>query len=388
MESTSARRKSAALPAPLTSEEACQQAQAEGLTLRVAKNQTGYSGVSQPAGKKFLAQVRRAGEQVMLGRFATAEEAALSVARSPEGRAAAQRIAAEEAALRVARSPEMQAALVASMVAAQRAAAAPASLTSEEAYQQAQAEGPRSPVVQAALVAAQRAAAPASLTSKEALQQAEAEGLTLRVAKNQTGYLGVVRQTWASQSRVSPGARVYGARVTRGGTMVYLGYFATAEEAALCVARTPEGQQMRRFAARQVYTRQAERAPLASGEAVQLAHAEGLTLRKSGNAAGYAGVTIGSGCPSRPNPFRATAAYRNGKRHLGSFATAEEAALCVARSQEGKAGAVAMAAIEVGGVEVTAWSDDDDDEVVVVEVELVSEHDIGNDEGRRVPRCI
>eukprot|EP00964_Phaeocystis_antarctica_P009655 scaffold5262_cov51-Phaeocystis_antarctica.AAC.1 len=55
---------------------------------------------------------------------------------------------------------------------------------------------------------------------------------------------------------------------------------------------------------------------------------------------------------------------------------------------------------EVGVVEVTAWSDDDDGdddddhhhrhvhEVVVVEVELVSEHDIGNDEGRRVPRCI
>ena len=28
----------------------------------------------------------------------------------------------------------------------------------------------------------------------------------------------------------------------RGGKMVYLGYFATAEEAALCVARSPEGQ--------------------------------------------------------------------------------------------------------------------------------------------------
>ena len=167
--------------------------------------------------------------------------------------------------------------------------------------------------------------------------------------------------------------------------MVYLGYFATAEEAALCVARTPEGQQMigrRSGTANEKVrgARQAERAPLASGEAVQLAHAEGLTLRKSGNAAGYVGVS--TRCPSRPNPFRAT----NGKRYLGSFATAEEAALCVARSQEGKT-AVAMAAIEVGVVEVTAWSDDDDDhhhddhdhhhhhdnEVVVVKVELVSE---------------
>ena len=355
MESTSARRKSAAVPAPLTSEEAFQQAQAEGLTLRLANNKAGYFGVNQPAGKKFLAQVRRAGEQVQLGRFETAEEAALSVARSPEGRAAAQRIAAEEAALCVARSPE----------------------------------------VQAALVAAQRAAAvPASLTSEEALQQARVEGLTLRVAKNQTGYLGVVRQTWASESRDwTPGARVYGARVTRGGTMVYLGYFATAEEAALCVARTPEGQRMRD---RNCHV---ERAPLASGEALQQAHDEEITLRKSSNAAGYVGVALS--CPSRPNPFRATV-YRTGKKvQLGSFATAEEAALCVARSQEGQA-AVAMAASEseVGVVEVTAWSDDDDGdddddhhhrhvhEVVVVEVELVSEHDIGNDEGRRVPRCI
>jgi len=30
--------------------------------------------------------------------------------------------------------------------------------------------------------------------------------------------------------------------VRRGGKLVYLGYFATTEEAALCVARTPEGR--------------------------------------------------------------------------------------------------------------------------------------------------
>ena len=33
----------------------------------------------------------------------------------------------------------------------------------------------------------------------------------------------------------------YAAQVRRGGKVVSLGYFATAEEAALCVARTPEG---------------------------------------------------------------------------------------------------------------------------------------------------
>ena len=36
--------------------------------------------------------------------------------------------------------------------------------------------------------------------------------------------------------------RPYEARVRRGGNMVSLGSFATAEEAALCIARSPEGQ--------------------------------------------------------------------------------------------------------------------------------------------------
>ena len=36
--------------------------------------------------------------------------------------------------------------------------------------------------------------------------------------------------------------RPYQARVTGGGNHVHLGSFATAEEAALCIARTPEGR--------------------------------------------------------------------------------------------------------------------------------------------------
>ena len=43
--------------------------------------------------KPYQAQVRRGGKQVSLGHFATAEEAALRVARSPEGQAAARRAA-------------------------------------------------------------------------------------------------------------------------------------------------------------------------------------------------------------------------------------------------------------------------------------------------------
>ena len=73
------------------------QAEAEGLTLLVADNKAGYFGVylNQPGqSKPYQAQVKRSGKKVHLGCFATAEEAALCVARSPEGKAAAQRAAA------------------------------------------------------------------------------------------------------------------------------------------------------------------------------------------------------------------------------------------------------------------------------------------------------
>ena len=86
----------AAAPSPLTSEEARQQARAEGLTLGVADNKAGYFGVSlnKSSKKPFVAQVKRGGKEVYLGSFATAEEAALCIARSPEGQAAAERAAA------------------------------------------------------------------------------------------------------------------------------------------------------------------------------------------------------------------------------------------------------------------------------------------------------
>eukprot|EP00964_Phaeocystis_antarctica_P139174 scaffold103896_cov36-Phaeocystis_antarctica.AAC.1 len=164
-------------PVPPSSEQ--QQAQAEGLVLRVADNTTGYFGVclANPGyPKPYHAREKRGGKTVSLGSFATAEEAALCVSRSPEGR----------------------------VVAAQKAAAAP------------------------------------PLTSEEARQQAQAEGLTLLVSKNNTGYCGVRLE--------KPGQpKPYGARVKRDGKDVRLGSFATAEEAALCVARSLEGQAARRW---------------------------------------------------------------------------------------------------------------------------------------------
>ena len=82
----------AAAARPLSPEEARQQAQAEKLTLVVANNKSGYFNVilnkpGQP--KPYQVKVRRNGKVMCLGSFATAEEAALCVARTPEGRAAA-----------------------------------------------------------------------------------------------------------------------------------------------------------------------------------------------------------------------------------------------------------------------------------------------------------
>jgi hypothetical protein len=128
--------------------------------------------------------------------------------------------------------------------------------------------------------------------------------------------------------------------VWRGGKKVYLGIFATAEEAALCVARSPEGR-----------TAAAERAaaaePLTSEEARQQAQAEKLTLLVAENKTGYFGVYLTN--PGRPKPYLAQV-RRGGKQvSLGNFATAEEAALCVARTPEGRVAAGLAAAAEGQG---------------------------------------
>ena len=124
--------------------------------------------------------------------------------------------------------------------------------------------------------------------------------------------------------------------VTRDGKEVSLGYFATAEEAALCVARTPEGQ---------AAAKKAAAPPMTNEEARQQARAEGLTLLKADNKAGYFGVSLQ---PGKPKPYQAKL-RRGGKEvSLGCFATAEEAALCVARTPEGQAAAKKAASSEEG----------------------------------------
>jgi hypothetical protein len=118
---------------------------------------------------------------------------------------------------------------------------------------------------------------------------------------------------------------------------VHPGRFATAEEAARCVARSPEGRAVA-----------AERAAvLTSEEARQQAQAEKLTLPVANSKSGYFGVRLDR--PGKPKPFEARV-KRGGKVvYLGYFATAEEAALCVARSPEGRAAAARAAAAESQG---------------------------------------
>ena len=150
---------------------------------------------------------------------------------------------------------------------------------------------------------------------------------TLLVAENKTGYFCV---------NLRPGTpKPYQARMKRAGKDVHLGSFATVEEAALCVARSPEGREAAEKAAAAAVppTR-----PLTSEEARQQAQAEELTLLKAGNKTGYFGVYLTKpGQP--PKPYKVQV-IRGGKVvALGRFATAEEAAMCVARSPEGQAAA-------------------------------------------------
>ena len=213
--------------------------------------------------RPYAASVWRDGKSVHLGWFATAEEAALHVARTPEAQAAAQAAAA----------------------------------------------------------------LPPPMTAAEAVAQAEAEGLTLARSDNQSGFRHVCVHPQEQGEAVQ-------ASVWRDGKSVHLGCFATAEEAALHVARTPEGKAAAQAAA-------ALPPPMTAAEAVAQAEAEGLTLARSDNQAGFRNVSVQSERQARPY---AAGLKREGKHiHLGCFATAEEAALHVARSPEGQAQAKAEA---------------------------------------------
>ena len=121
--------------------------------------------------------------------------------------------------------------------------------------------------------------------------------------------------------------------------MVTQGSFATAEEAALCVARTPEGQ------AAAADRAAAAAPPLTSKEARQQARAEELTLLVAENNTGYFGVSRAR--PGGPKLYEGRVSRGGEQVYLGSFATAEEAALCVARSPEGQEAAGAEVELQL-----------------------------------------
>ena len=149
------------------------------------------------------------------------------------------------------------------------------------------------------------------LTAEEAREAAEKEGLQLVPAPgSKTGFKGVSR---GGKSAKKPFQAVRGNKS--------LGYFATAEEAALAYARHIGAESSAKAAARV-----APRPVMTGEEAAQAAEAEGLTLAKAeGTKTGFKGVNT---LPDRPNPrFYA----RAGAVNLGCFETAEQAALEIAR---------------------------------------------------------
>ena len=117
------------------------------------------------------------------------------------------------------------------------------------------------------------ASSAAPMTAEEAVRQAEAAGLTLLKAASSSGYKGVAFHNGSTRNLTKP----YAATETRGGKTVSLGYFVTAEEAALCIARREKRAAASAAAA-------AAPPPMTAEEAVRQADVEGLTLQKSDNA--------------------------------------------------------------------------------------------------------
>jgi len=115
----------------------------------------------------------------------------------------------------------------------------------------------------------------------------------------------------------------YQGQIWENGKRRYVGSFATPEEAALCYARHIGAE---RAAAEAAEARVERPRPLTADEARAAAAAEGLELvPSSSNETGFKAVCNRSGRYT-------TETWENGKkRHLGAFATPEEAALCYAR---------------------------------------------------------
>ena len=223
----------------LTAEEVVAQAAAEGLELETSRFASGYKGVT-PDGARYQARVLRAGELVHLGSYVTAEEAALAVARTPEARA---QVARSKAVPFTAEEVVAQAAAEGLKLETSNFASGYKGVIYKAHTDKYEARVRRAgkqvylgcfvTPEEAALTIARACPAasprPAALTAQEAVAQAAAEGLKLEPASNvELGYRGVCYNVESSR---------YHATVTRAGKHVHLGYFVTAEEAALAIAR-------------------------------------------------------------------------------------------------------------------------------------------------------
>ena len=132
---------------------------------------------------------------------------------------------------------------------------------------------------------------------------------------------------------------MYRAQVFEGGKTHHLGTFATAEEAALCYARHV-GAELGAWAAE---ARVAVQQPLTADEARAAAAAEGLELvLSSSSATGFKWVS------KRGGRYEAHCNKDGKKRFLGTYATAEEAALCYARHIGAERAAAEAARARVG----------------------------------------
>jgi len=116
----------------------------------------------------------------------------------------------------------------------------------------------------------------------EAIRQAEREGLTLTTSSgSNSGYKGV---TFKPKQK---GSKKYELMVTVGGRKAHLGYFATAEQAALFSARREAGRDTSDLTAPPPPPPPPAPSSAAGAEAIRQAEREGLTLATSSSSTGY-----------------------------------------------------------------------------------------------------
>ena len=334
-------------PQPLTANEARAAAAAvraaaaaEGLELvPSSSNQTGFRGVSKNH-DKYRAELKSSGKRYHLGMFATPEEAALSYARHIGAeRAAAEAVEARGKGLDLLTANEARAAAAAEgleLVPSSSSETGFKGVYKSRAKYEASFNDTRkkrflgmfatpeeAALCYARYIGAERAAAEAAeaevavskpLTADEARAAAAAEGLELVPSTSSgTGFKGVHKHV----------GKKYQAQFCENCKVHHLGSFATPEEAALCYARHIGAERAAPAAAE---AEVAVSKPLTADEARAAAAAEGLELVPSSScASGFKGVVKNRG------GYKVQSCENRKQRHLGMFATPEEAALCYAR---------------------------------------------------------